>query len=216
MPSIRHKNLVPSRRRRDDDDDEESSLAADVEEDSLSEGSPISNGDDDADVEGSEASEHETSRDPDIVPTVGSPNGITVAADESKQSQAKDELSKPSLNGFFKNSADTNAMLNGLKISGDADAVEETHFEDTAADMPTSPLKSVQAPPEVGRQETLAERNRREHQEYLKKRDENPAFVPNRGGFFLHDNRSAAAGMNGVRPFARGRGRGSFVGMHPS
>lgn len=216
MPSVRHKNIVPSRRRRDDDDEEEGSMAADVEEDSLSEGSPISNGDDDADVEGSETSEQEPSREPDIVPTVVSLNGVAVASDEPKKGQPKDDESKPSLNGLFKISADTNAMLNGLKISNDVDAVEEIYFEDTTGDVPTSSLKPVQAPSEVGRQETLAERSRREHQEYLKKRDENPAFVPTRGGFFLHDNRSAAAGVNGVRPFPRGRGRGSFIGNQSS
>jgi hypothetical protein len=216
MPSIRHKNIVPSRRRRDDEDDEEGSVVADVDDDSLSEGSPISAGDDDADVEGSEASEQDICREPDEIPTVVSTNGVAVPANEPNRGQAKDVQPKRSLNGVFKNSADTNAMLNGLKISDDAGAVEELHFEDTAEDVPTSPLKPVQAPSEVVRQETLAERNRREHQEYLKKRDENPAFVPNRGGFFLHDNRSAAGGVNGVRPLARGRGRGSLGGMHSS
>ena len=191
-------------------------MVADVEDDSLSEGSPISTGDDDADVEGSEASEQDICREPDEIPTVVSTNGVTVPANEPNRGQAKDVQPKRSLNGVFKNSADTNAMLNGLKISDDAGAVEELHFEDTTEDVPTSPLKPVQAPSEVVRQETLAERNRREHQEYLKKRDENPAFVPNRGGFFLHDNRSAAGGVNGVRPFARGRGRGSLGGMHSS
>jgi hypothetical protein len=216
MPSIRHKNIVPSRRRRDDEDDEEGSVVADVEDDSLSEGSPISTGDDDADVEGSEASEQDIYREPDEIPAVVSTNGVAAPANESNRGQAKDVQPKRSLNGVFKNSADTNAMLNGLKISDDAGAVEEIHFEDTAEDMPTSLLKPVQASSEAVRQETLAERNRREHQEYLKKRDENPAFVPNRGGFFLHDNRSAAGGVNGVRPFARGRGRGSFGGTHSS
>ena len=48
---------------------------------------------------------------------------------------------------------------------------------------------------------------RREHEEYKRKRDGDPAFVPNRGGFFMHDHRSVAAGQNGFRPFGRGRGR---------
>ena len=191
-------------------------MAADVEDDSLSEGSPTSNGDDDADVEGSEVSEQETTRELGVLPTVVSANGVSIAKDLSKHLGEKDEHSKTSLNGVFKNSADTNAMLNGLKVHDGADAVEEIQFEDAAADIPTSSLKPVQAPSEEIRQETLAERNRREHQEYLKKRDENPAFVPTRGGFFLHDNRSAAPGTNGVRPFARGRGRGSFAGIHSS
>jgi hypothetical protein len=216
MPSIRHKNIVPSRRRRDDDYDEEGSMAADIEEDSLSDGSPISNGDDDADVEGSEASEQEASQDPDVVTTVGSPNGAAVATAESRNRHAKEEPPKASLNGVFKNSADTNAMLNGIRVSGDVDTVEEISFEESTEDLSTSHLMPVKAPPETVRQETLAERSRREHQEYLKKRDEDPAFVPNRGGFFLHDNRASTAGVNGVRPFVRGRGRGSFAGMHSS
>ena len=191
-------------------------MAADVEDDSLSEVSPTSNGDDDADVEGSEISGQETCQEPGVLPTVVSTNGVSIAKDLSKHARGNDERSKASLNGVFKNSADTNAMLNGLKVAGDVDAVEEMEFEDAAANISTSSLKPVQAPSEETRQETLAERNRREHQEYLKKRDENPAFVPTRGGFFLHDNRSAAPGTNGVRPFARGRGRGSFAGMHSS
>lgn len=38
--------------------------------------------------------------------------------------------------------------------------------------------------------ETLAERRRREHDEYRQKRDSDPSFVPNRGNFFMHDARS--------------------------
>jgi hypothetical protein len=57
------------------------------------------------------------------------------------------------------------------------------------------------------RTETLAERRRREHEEYKKKRDSDPAFIPNRGAFFMHDHRHAP-GPNGFRPAGRGRGRG--------
>jgi hypothetical protein len=52
------------------------------------------------------------------------------------------------------------------------------------------------------------ERRRREHEEYKKKRDQDPAFVPNRGAFFMHDHRHAGPAANGFRPFGRGRGRG--------
>jgi hypothetical protein len=191
-------------------------MAADIEEDSLSEGSPISNGDDDADVEGSEASERETSQDPEVVTTSGSPNGAAVGTAESRNGHAIELPSKPNLNGVLRTAADTDAMLNGLKISGDVDTVEETNFEESMEDVSTSHLTPVKAPSEMARQETLAERSRREHQEYLKKRNEDPAFVPNRGGFFLHDNRASAVGVNGVRPFARGRGKGSFANIHSS
>ena len=56
-------------------------------------------------------------------------------------------------------------------------------------------------------QELPHERRRREHEEYKKKRDADPAFVPNRGAFFMHDHRHAGPAANGFRPFGRGRGR---------
>ncbi|TGZ78842.1 hypothetical protein EX30DRAFT_383336 [Ascodesmis nigricans] len=57
-------------------------------------------------------------------------------------------------------------------------------------------------------QETPFERRRREHEEYKKRRAEDPAFVPNRGRFFMHDHREGS-GSNGFRPFGPGgRGRG--------
>jgi len=46
------------------------------------------------------------------------------------------------------------------------------------------------------RRETFAERKRREHEEYKKNRDSKPAFIPNRGAFFMHDQRSAFLGQN--------------------
>ncbi len=208
MSSTRRKNMVPSRRRRDDDDDEEGSVTADIGDDSLSEGSVISPGDDDADVEGSEISDRETAREMEPGSPVLQTNGQTAG---SKQS-ATDPIT-PGMNGVFKASADTEAMMNGLKISEDTTTGEEINFEDTAADARLSSPKPVQVQLVAPKHETPAERSRREHQEYLKQRDENPAFVPNRGGFFLHDNRSTAAGMNGLRSFPKGRGRGAFNGM---
>jgi hypothetical protein len=62
--------------------------------------------------------------------------------------------------------------------------------------------------PKAPRNETLAQKSRREHQEYLRERNSNPAFVPNRGGFFLHDDRSSTVPTFNGRSHPRGRGRG--------
>ncbi|KAL1641050.1 hypothetical protein SLS58_006322 [Diplodia intermedia] len=107
---------------------------------------------------------------------------------------------------------DTEAMMNGLKISHDAHAVD---FESLPAE-PQAPYAPAQdttdgTQPAPAKQETLAERRRREHEEYKKKRDEDPAFIPNRGAFFMHDHRSQGAGSNGFKPYGRGRGRGRGV-----
>lgn len=211
LASFRRKQAVPSRRRRDDEDDEEGSVAADIDDDSLSEGSAISPGDDDADVEGSEASDREPEGDPEPVMRVSQTNGHTGSSKHSTNSQIESTTK-----GVFKASVDTEAMMNGLKIAEDTKADEEISFDEMVLDTNSTALRPVQEQQPVTRHETPAERSRREHQEYLKQRDANPAFVPNRGGFFLHDNRSTTTGMNGVRPFPRGRGRGTFNGMQSS
>jgi hypothetical protein len=89
--------------------------------------------------------------------------------------------------------------------------VEGVHYEDLRDDaelQEPSPAvvnstAQMDQPPEAP-----YERRRREHEEYKKKRDQDPAFVPNRGAFFMHDHRHAGPAANGFRPFGRGRGRG--------
>ena len=80
--------------------------------------------------------------------------------------------------------ADTDAMMNGLQILGKDDTATIS-FED------------------AGTESSPAEHRKKEHDEYKRRRDDDPAFVPNRGGFFMHDQRHA----NGVL-LGRGRGRG--------
>ncbi|KAK6332909.1 hypothetical protein TWF696_002928 [Orbilia brochopaga] len=69
---------------------------------------------------------------------------------------------------------------------------------------------SDQTPSPTPVNETPFERKRREAEEYRKKRESDPSFVPNRGTFFMHDHRSDSGGGNGFRPFGRGRGRNGF------
>lgn len=106
--------------------------------------------------------------------------------------------------------AETENKLNGLAISDSPATVQ--------GDVSTPPTVRAGGPVIVSSSEAPFERRRREHEEYRKKRAEDPAFVPNRGAFFMHDHRHAGPAANGFRPFGRGalrggRGRGRSGGM---
>ena len=195
-----------SRRRIDDDgeEEEEGSVIAGAEDDSLSEASMLSDADDDADAEGSDGSETGLLERRDAKPKAAS-SLRSPAAQKRKQGNATSPA-KPSLNNLM---ADTEMMMNGLRFSGDVDEGEEVNFEDMAheAKAPPEHISPSKDPSSIVPATTFGERRRREHEEYKKKRDADPAFVPNRGGFFMHDHRSAL-GQNGFKPYGRGRGRG--------
>jgi CASC3/Barentsz eIF4AIII binding len=195
MPPIRQKNGIPSRRRREDDGEEEESFPGEVDDDSVSEGSVISPGDEDADGEGSDASGEDDESRP---------------SPKTKEQAVVAKSSRIAQNGIaaLKPSTETEVVLNGLKISATNDQPDEIHFEDIAADDGTLAESIVEGQNGASKQDTTADKSRLDHQEYLRQRDTNPAFVPNRGGFFLHDDRSAPAHPNSFRAFGRGRGRG--------
>ncbi len=205
MVAPRRKNLITSRRRVDDDGEEEDgSVAAGVEDDSLSEGSIISDADDDADAEGSDASDRESIERRNVKVKTLANGHIGNTRDLPQKSTVASE--KASFSAIMN---DTEAMMNGLKFSGDVDEGEEIDFDDMGKQTQEPPAAApVQEKGEAASLDTLGEKRRREHEEYRKKRDADPAFVPNRGGFFMHDHRSSAPGQNGFRPFGRGRGRG--------
>ena len=206
MVASRRKEFIRRRRRIEDEgEEEEGSVAAGLEDDSLSEGSAISDADDDADGEGSDGSEAAPSDKRDVKQS----NGVTGPSDSPQQSRRAISApsAKPTLNATM---SDTQAMMNGLKFSGEVDEGEEVNFEDMGKVMEGVP-QHRQPSQDQGKEvlsNNLGENRRREHEEYRRKRDADPAFVPNRGGFFMHDHRSAAPGQNGFRPFGRGRGRG--------
>ncbi|KAI9749210.1 MAG: hypothetical protein M4579_006958 [Chaenotheca gracillima] len=215
MAGERRKHVVASRRRNvEEGEDESGPETQGPEDDSMSEGSALSDlEDDDADAEGSELSEQEeVAVAPQDKSTKSSANG------HAKSSPPKTDTTQTASEGDEKNAAatphrtDTEAMLNGLQVGEGADSTEEVHFEDMAEETAASPAAADQ--PENGaagdskRPELPYERRRREQEEYKKKRDADPTFVPNRGGFFMHDHRHAGPAANGFRPFGRGRGRG--------
>lgn len=182
------------------------SAMGDIEDDSQSDTSAISNVEDDADIEPSEASGNDESLSPDALLYDG-PKDPT-----STQTVVADTESAIT-NGAFKSSADPQPMLNGLKITKKTDQTKELKFEEPGNESTALTTASLEGGLQGStRQESFAERNRRDHQEYLKQRDADPAFVPNRGGFFLHDNRTLAPGLSNPRYPNRGRGRGAFNG----
>ncbi|KAJ9156160.1 Titin [Pleurostoma richardsiae] len=201
----RRRKVIGHRRRVEDEGEDEAGRGGlDIDDDSLTEGTIGSDDNDPAD-------DSDTSNVDEVSPTSlnarkASGNGAAKASERhhtSKLDVPSAEPSQPSV-------SDTDIMLNGLSISDEAGPVQEISFDD----MVDSPAKSASAPIIVSSssapnpQDPPLERRRREHEEYRRKRDEDPAFVPNRGAFFMHDHRHAGPAGNGFRPFPRGRGRG--------
>ena len=202
MPAPRRKNLIASRRRRQDDGEEEGSAVGDFDDDSVSEGSAVSNGEGGA-AAGSESSDDERE-------SIKPDNNTQHVKDKDQARDAVLSLDNASYShGPFRTTSDTQAMLHGVRATGTQER-EEIHFNDLGVNVENAEGSFVSndvSVPTAPRNETLAQRSRREHQEYIRQRNANPAFVPNRGGFFLHDDRNAGS-HGSPRPFIRGRGRG--------
>lgn len=204
MGAPRRKNIIPSRRRvEDEDEEEEGSLAVGAEDDSLSEGSAISDADDDADAEGSEASDM-GSIDRRHIKSKTVANG---QSEGPRTPSGQPTVSKKKI--LSSTMHDAEVVMNGLNSSADMGERVEGETETPEDTLEKSPAQDAI---ETATSETPAEKRRREHEEYKKKRDADPAFVPNRGGFFMHDHRSAAPGQNGFRPFGKNKGKGRGLG----
>ncbi|KAI1823419.1 hypothetical protein F4861DRAFT_531628 [Xylaria intraflava] len=217
---IRRRKLIGHRRRVEDEGEDEGGLDhLDIDDDSLSDGSLAS---DDADADA--ADDSDTSNVEDASPTsppVKKLSGRNVSTNGSRKVHSKPatgsaipKLPKPSDDAV----SDTGSMLNGLSISN-----QDAPVQGVVKDAPESPAKapapivvssnSVPAPGGDGSQGPPGDRRRNEHEEYRRKRDEDPSFVPNRGAFFMHDHRHTGPSANGFRPFGRAsRGRGRGIG----
>ena len=207
------KPLIKSRRRvADEGEEEEGSVATGAEEDSLSEGSVISDADDDADGEGSD----ETGS---ISPIEKGSEEKAIANGHSQHAAATSQLPSSNQGKTQLPTAmdETTAMMNGLEVGVNPEG-PELESDDLVQESTSGPERNafMSQPEGEGIPSNSVGKGRREHEEYKKRRDADPAFVPNRGGFFMHDHRSAAPGQNGFRPFGRGRGRARGVGTFTS
>ncbi|KFY40629.1 hypothetical protein V495_05322 [Pseudogymnoascus sp. VKM F-4514 (FW-929)] len=207
MPGLRRKKPLIGRRRVEDEEGDE--VGHDLE-DSQSDGS-ISD-DEDAGNASDASHQHPDTASP-AAPN-GRPKDRTPAVQNSKSTETSKSPQK--ING----STDTEVMLNGLERPKDFDNIESTSYDELSnAQRPAPSQPVIVKSTAIMDQpvETPVERRRREHEDYKKKRDEDPAFVPNRGAFFMHDHRHSGPAANGFRPFGRGRGgrgggRGGFGG----
>ncbi|PYH90555.1 hypothetical protein BO71DRAFT_452687 [Aspergillus ellipticus CBS 707.79] len=205
MAPRRH-NIGASRRRRRDEGEDEGSLDGELEEDSLSEGSVISHQDDeDADGEGSDDSGDELSVSRDAGHRAPQPNGRRMPA--ASQKLGRRHSASPGKRHMVTAMSDTEAMMNGMRLSDEATVVAEIHFDEMKGESGQPTGRTPSAPPTEPKRESLAEKKRRDHEQYTKEKDENPAFVPTRGSFFLHDKRSTDTVTNGYKPFTKPKSR---------
>ncbi|KAI9806590.1 MAG: hypothetical protein M1825_006047 [Sarcosagium campestre] len=211
MAAHRRKNLVASRRRVEDESEEEGGAAdiINIDDDSASEASAITDPeDDDADAEGSDISEQD---DPDSAPPAEkgvAVNGIgdTANGEAKSTAQSPDVPAQPTAGATLN---DTDAMRNGINVLQDTAERREVDFDLMEETVSVSnDTERQESESQATRAELPHERKRRDQEEYRKKREADPTFVPNRGGFFMHDHRHSGPAANGFRPFGRGRGRG--------
>ncbi|KAL3953182.1 hypothetical protein ACCO45_013125 [Purpureocillium lilacinum] len=200
MAAPRRRRIGHRRRVEDEGDDDARTDALDLDDESLSDGSLLTD-----DIDAGEDSD--TSNIDEASPTSPdakkSANGAPKTASRQPAGQDAQQASSNAV-------SDTDAMLHGLSIADKPAPAQAMHFDDVVVSPPKSPsapiiVSSASAPrPQPASQ---VDRRRQEHEDYKRRRDEDPAFVPNRGSFFMHDHRHAGPAANGFRPFGRGRGR---------
>ncbi|KAK2609273.1 hypothetical protein QQS21_002208 [Conoideocrella luteorostrata] len=209
MSAPRRRRIGHRRRVEDEGDDDGRTEVLDLDDDSLTEGS-IS--DDDG------GQDSDTSNIEEASPT--SPHGaksVNGAAAKGSSKRTAGNGTATATNGNAKKVLDTEMMLHGLSIDDKIAPPQEMHFDEVAGSPPKSPPPPVVVSSDsaLGHRQpgSHVERRRQEHEDYKRRRDEDPAFVPNRGSFFMHDHRHAGPAGNGFRPFGRGRGRGGRFGV---
>lgn len=174
MPSNKRRGPVPRRRRHDDDGEEDGSTAGDGQEYASSEGSVTSDVEDDGDVSAVSVDEEAQS--------VPSP----VLEKEQPQQNVDQER-------HFKTTAETQAMLNGLKLQ-DGENVEELNFDDSAQPQnhPAPSQAQRTSAPQSKSQSGNAERNSSQN------------LPPPSRGYAPYDDRFRGRGRGFAGPGQRG------------
>ncbi|KAK3996768.1 CASC3/Barentsz eIF4AIII binding-domain-containing protein [Cladorrhinum sp. PSN332] len=212
----RRKRAIGNRRRTADDENDEAIDAPELDDDSMTEGSVISDEHDPAD-------DSDTSNIDEASPTIPSAKkalGNGTAKHGVRRQGGAVSRKSPVQKAVDPVVAEADAMLEQLSLADKDRHAEELEFDDiksTASARDNAPVIVSSASYSVKQPRApVQEQKRREHEEYRKARDADPAFVPNRGAFFLHDHRHSGPASNGFRPFnrgIRGRGRGAFGGQ---
>ncbi|KAL2862951.1 uncharacterized protein BJX67DRAFT_276628 [Aspergillus lucknowensis] len=202
MAPRRHNIGASRRRRREDEGEDEGSLDGEVEDDSLSEGSVISQqDDDDADGEGSDES------DDDNISTKNPANRqINGRVPDGHRGSRRRHSASPRKSALATAVSDTDVMMNGLRVIDDGKGVTEIHFDDLRGDL-NQTRRTPSAPPTEATKEQSSDKKGRELEKTVKDKEEDPTSVPKRGSFFLHDQRSTEAGANGQKPYGKSKTR---------
>jgi hypothetical protein len=199
-PRTSLKTLASRRRRADGDEDEESVTGVD---DSQSEASVASDLDNTADTLDADADASESSDADSIVPL---PVDKTVAQSvgPAKTGRTRSKKSKGTKTDRPSSNLNNDELVKQESVTGESEV---------SANAAGAPIVSSESGP-ARRGETVADRRRREHDDYRKKRDTDPTFIPNRGNFFMHDARTTD--QRGFGSYGRGRGRGRGIPQAPS
>ena len=232
MPGRRRGNILRWKRRVDEDGEDEGSVMAELPDDSQSDESGIS---DEADADNSDLSDSDESKvalangqksaQPELVSKANRSAGGLRTRDSKAESIPKSPKPTETVisgvnNANFAVVADTEVMMSGMSAASQGcqdeglsfDALDENNApklserSTTVSGTASMPQNQMQR---YNKLETPTERRRREHEEYKKKRDTDPAFIPNRGAFFMHDHRSFPA-LAGYRSSTKGWGKGKL------
>lgn len=176
MAGHKRRSLLARRRRHDDEGEEDGSNAGDVLEYASTAGSLTTDAEEDGDVSN-------PSVDEDLAQSAA-PSPVITKHPEGQHAHT------------FKTTADTEAMLHGLKIKDDED-IEDLHYDNVAA------VPSGRSAP--ARQQPI-QRSKSQPIEASKQDMGAQPLNPNRKGYFLHDDRTKDHADPAV---FRGRGRGS-------
>ncbi|KAI3538191.1 hypothetical protein CABS01_01844 [Colletotrichum abscissum] len=198
MAAPRRRKIGHRRRIEDEEDGEGGPDQLELDDDSLTEGSIIS---DDHD----HGNDSDTSNIDEASPVTPNPRK-SAGNGNAKSGSRKHSALAPSTTNKAAPDAEE------LSVNDRSEPVQPEAQLDGTASPPKSSAPLVVSSHTSRPAEPVNERRRREHEEYKRRRDEDPAFVPNRGAFFMHDHRHAGPSANGFRPFGRGRGRGGRGG----
>lgn len=185
MPSQPRKDLLEQRRRARNND---------TLDDSASEGSLPSDADD-ADADYSDLSD-------------GEDLGNDRRPAKSTSSKQPSQKPKTIPNQPFQTVKETEVMLNGLSLEDEARTAEPIDFD--SLDKETEEAVDSSKP-----KLDTSERKTKDSEDYKKRLEMDPAFIPTRGAFFMHDHRGVSPGQNNFRVMrggGRGRGRNGPVG----
>ncbi|KAL1310709.1 hypothetical protein AAFC00_000967 [Neodothiora populina] len=229
-PGRSTKTLVSRRRRtkgdeedEEEDEDDDSVTMVDDTQSELSAASDVDEATEaDADAEASDMSDSDTSGHVHRDSTLGGNStmrengeGANGARSKKRRKARKNReqgLAPDMATKSAEASAGSHLQSNGAATTGSTRVEGEgAHTEETEGGVAQDSSRPDNQAGSGRRGVTVADKRRREHEEYKKKRDSDPTFIPNRGGFFMHDARIPE--QRGFSQFGRGRGRGrGFAG----